>query len=107
MQNGPWPESEQREGFCLPIPARLVAGGEGGGAGEPQGAKRYLLVGLGRGGGGRKRFVDVRQRGGTKELDGEGLWWKIGDEGRPVSCVRARWSWGWGLCGRSGRGGAG
>ena len=28
---------------------------------EPQGAKRYLLMGLGRGGGGRRRFVDGEQ----------------------------------------------
>ena len=39
---------------------------------EPQGAKRYLLMGLGRGGGGRRRFVDGEQ------------WWSaygIGSEG--------------------------
>ena len=59
-------------GLDRPIPAALGVGGEGGGAGELQGAKRYLLVGLGRGGGDRKRFVDVRWRGGTEELDGEG-----------------------------------
>ena len=59
-------------GLDRPIPADLVVGGEGGGAGELQGVKRYLLVGLGRGGGGRKRFVDVWRRGSTEELDGEG-----------------------------------
>ena len=56
-----------------PILAALGVGGEGGGAGELQGAKCYLLVGLGRGGGGRKRFVDVQRRGGSEELDGEGV----------------------------------
>ena len=94
-------------GLDRPIPAALGVGGEGGGAGELQGAKRYLLVGLGRGGGSRKRFVDVRRCDGTEELDGEGLRWKIGDEERLVSYVRARWRWGWGLHGRSGHGGAG
>jgi hypothetical protein len=59
-------------GLDQPIPVALGVGGEGGGAGELQGTKRYLLVGLGRGGGGRKRFVGVRRRGGTEELDGEG-----------------------------------
>ena len=59
-------------GLDRPIPAALGVGSEGGGAGELQGAKRYLLVGLGRGGGGRERFVDVRRRDGTEELDGEG-----------------------------------
>ena len=43
------------------------------GLGSFRGAKRYLLVGLGRGGGGRKRFVDVRRRGGSEEPDGEGV----------------------------------
>ena len=62
MQKGPWPESEQGEGFDGPIPAALVAGGEGGGAVELQSAERYLLVGLGRGGGGRRRLVDGEQR---------------------------------------------
>jgi hypothetical protein len=60
-------------GFDRPIPAPLVVGDEGGGTGELQGAKCYLLVGLGRGGGGRRRFVDVRRRGGSEELDGEGV----------------------------------
>jgi len=59
--------------FDRPILAALGIGGEGGGAGELQGAKRYLLVGLGRGGGGRRRFVDVRRHGGSEELDGEGV----------------------------------
>ena len=59
-------------GLDQPIPAALGVGSKGGGAGELQGAKRYLLVGLGRGGGSRKRFVDVRRRDGTEELDGEG-----------------------------------
>ena len=60
-------------GFDRPIPAALGVGDEGGGTGELQGAKRYLLVGLGRGGGGRRRFVDVRRCGGSLELNGEGL----------------------------------
>ena len=55
-------ESEQGKGFDRPIPAALVAGGEGGEAWELQGAKRYLLVGLGRGGGGRRWVVDGEQR---------------------------------------------
>ena len=59
-------------GLDRPIPADLVVGGEGGGAEELQGIKRYLLVGLSQGGGGRKRFVDVRRRSGTEELNGEG-----------------------------------
>ena len=69
-----WPLAGVRgqAGLDRPIPAVLGVGGEGGGAGELQGAKCYLLVGLGRGGGGRKRFLDVRQRGGMEELDGEG-----------------------------------
>ena len=73
MQIGPWPESEQREEFDRPIPAALVIGGEGGGAVEPQGAKRYLLMGLGRGGGGRRRFVDGEQRWSTYGIGGEGV----------------------------------
>jgi hypothetical protein len=36
------------------IPARFVAGGEGGEAWELQGFMHYLLVGSGRGGGGRR-----------------------------------------------------
>ena len=60
-------------GFDRPISAALVVGDEGGGTGELQGAKRYLLVGLGRGGGGRRMFVDVRRCGGSEELDGEGV----------------------------------
>ena len=60
-------------GLDRPILAALGVGGEGEGAGELQGAKRYMLVGLGRGGGGRKRFVDVRRRGGLEELDDEGV----------------------------------
>ena len=60
-------------GFDRPIPAALGVDDKGGGTGELQGAKRYLLVGLGRGGGGRRRFVDVRRRGGSEELDGEGV----------------------------------
>jgi hypothetical protein len=62
LQKSPWPESEQREEFDRPIPAALGVGGEVGGNGELQGAKRYLLVGLGRGGGGRKRLIDDDQR---------------------------------------------
>ena len=62
LQIGPWPESEQREEFDRPIPAALVIDGEGGGAVEPQGAKRYLLMGLGRGRGGRKKVVDGEQQ---------------------------------------------
>ena len=50
----------------------LVIGGEGGGAVELQGAKRYLLVGLGRGGGGRKEVVDGEQRGSEYGIGGEG-----------------------------------
>ena len=49
-------------GVDRPIPAVLVIGGEGGGAVELQGAKRYLLEGLGRGGGGQKEVVDGEQR---------------------------------------------
>ena len=48
-----------------PIPAALVISGEGGGVRELQGVKRYLLVGLGRGGGSRRRFVDGDQRCST------------------------------------------
>jgi len=51
----------------------LVAGGEGAGAVELQSAKRYLLVGLGRGGGGRKRLVDGEQRRSAYEIGGEGV----------------------------------
>ena len=45
-----------------PILTALVTDGEGGGAVELQSAERYLLVGLGRGGGGRKEVVDGEQR---------------------------------------------
>ena len=72
MQKGPWPESEQR-GVDRRIPAALVIGGEGGGAVELPGTKRYLLVGLGRGGGGRKRLVDGEQRRSAYEIGGEGV----------------------------------
>ena len=65
--------SEQREEFDRPIPAALVIGGEGGGAVEPQGAKRYLLMGLGRGGGGWRRFVDGEQRRSAYGIGGEGV----------------------------------
>ena len=54
--------SEQGGEVDRPIPAALVIGGEGGGAVELQGAKRYLLIGLGRGGGGRRWIVDGEQR---------------------------------------------
>ena len=40
---------------------------------EPQGAKRYLLMGLGRGGGGRRRFVDGEQRRSAYGIGGEGV----------------------------------
>ena len=40
---------------------------------EPQDAKRYLLMGLGRGGGGRKRFVDGEQRQSAYGIGGEGV----------------------------------
>jgi hypothetical protein len=52
------------------IPATLVAGGEGGEAWELQGFTRYLLVGSGRGGGGRRWVVDGEQR--RSELE---KWW--------------------------------
>ena len=38
---------------------------------ELQGAKRYLLVGLGRGGGGRKEVVDGEQRRSAYGIGGE------------------------------------
>ena len=40
---------------------------------EPQGAKRYLLMGLGRGGGGRRRFVDGEQWWSAYGIGGEGV----------------------------------
>ena len=40
---------------------------------ELQGAKRYLLVGLGRGGGGRKEVVDGEQRRSAYGIGGEGV----------------------------------
>ena len=40
---------------------------------EPQGAKRYLLMGLGRGGGGRRRFVDGELRRSAYGIGGEGV----------------------------------
>jgi len=73
LQKGPWPESEQGEGFDGPIPAALVAGGEGGGAVELQSTKCYLLVGLGRGGGGQKRLLDGEQRRLAYGIGGEGV----------------------------------
>ena len=39
---------------------------------ELQGAKRYLLVGLGRGGGGRKEVADGEQRQSAHGIHGEG-----------------------------------
>ena len=71
MQIGTWPESEQREEFDRPIPAALITGGEGGGARKLQGVKRYLLEGLGRGGGGRRRLVDGEQRRSAYGIGGE------------------------------------
>jgi hypothetical protein len=50
----------------------VVVGGEGGEAGELQGAKRYLLVGSGRGGGGRRWVIDGEQWRSTHGIDGEG-----------------------------------
>ena len=40
---------------------------------ELQGAKRYLLVGLGRGGGGRKEVVDGEQRRSAYGIGGKGV----------------------------------
>ena len=60
-------------GFDRPIPAALVIVGEGGGARKLQGAKCYLLVGLGRGGGGRRSLVDGEQRRSAYGIDGEGV----------------------------------
>ena len=60
-------------GFDQPISAALVVGDEDGGTGELQGAKRYLLVGLGRGGGGRRRFVDGEQRRSAYGIGGKGV----------------------------------
>jgi len=73
LQRGPWPESEQGGEVDRPIPTALVIGDEGGGAVELQGAKRYLLVGLGRGGCGRKEVVDGEQRRSAYGIGGEGL----------------------------------
>ena len=44
---------------------------EGGGARKLQGVKRYLLEGLGRGGGGRRRLVDGEQRRSAYGIGGE------------------------------------
>ena len=73
LAKSPFAGVRGQAGFDRPIPAALVVGDEGGGTGELQGAKRYLLVGLGRGGGGRRRFVDVRRCGSSEELVGEGV----------------------------------
>jgi len=54
------------------IPARFVAGGEGGEAWEVQGVTCYLLKGLGRGGGDRRWVVDGEQRRSEHGIDGEG-----------------------------------
>ena len=40
---------------------------------ELQGAKHYLLVGLGRGGGGRKEVIDGEQRRSAYGIGGEGV----------------------------------
>ena len=58
-------------GVDRPIPAALIAGGEGGGARKLQGVKRYLLEDLGRGGGGRRRLVDGEQRRSAYGIGGE------------------------------------
>ena len=58
-------------GFDRPIPAALIAGGEGGEARKLQGVKRYLLEGLGRGRGGRRRLVDGEQRRSAYGIGGE------------------------------------
>ena len=55
------------------IPVAQIAGGEGGGARKLQGVKRYLLEGLGRGGGGRRRLVDGEQRRSAYGIGGEGV----------------------------------
>ena len=49
----------------------LIASGEGGGARKLQGVKRYLLEGLGRRGGGRRRLVDGKQRRSAYGIGGE------------------------------------
>jgi hypothetical protein len=59
-------------GFDRPIPVALVAGGEGEEAWELQGTKHYLLVGSGRGGGGRRWVVDGEQRRSEHGIGGEG-----------------------------------
>jgi len=51
-------------GVDRPIPAALIAGGEGGGARKLQGVKRYLLEGLGRGGGSQRRLIMAYGIGG-------------------------------------------
>ena len=58
--------------FDRPNPATAIAGSEDEGAGEVQGAKRYLLVGLGRGGGSWKGVVDGEQRQSAHGIHGEG-----------------------------------
>ena len=63
--------SQSRGGVDRPIPAALIAGDEGGGARKLQGVKRYLLEGLGRGGGGRRRLVDGEQRRSAYGIGGE------------------------------------
>ena len=72
MQGSPWPESEQGKGVDRPNLAALVACGEGGEAGEVQGVTRYLLEGLGRGGGDWRWVVDDEQRRSEHGIDGEG-----------------------------------
>ena len=59
LQSGPWPRVRGGRGFDRLIPARGVAGGEGQGAREVEGVEANLLVGLGAGNGGRRRFVGV------------------------------------------------
>jgi hypothetical protein len=68
-------------GVDRPNPARFVAGGEDEGAGDVQGAKRYLLVGLGRREGRWKGVVDGEQRWSAHGIDGEVAPVGIGREG--------------------------
>ena len=59
LQLGPWVGSEVGRGVDWPDSSEVIAGGEGQGAREVEGVEANLLVGLGAGNGGRRRFVGV------------------------------------------------
>ena len=80
MQSGPWSETEGKEMVDRPIPARVVAGGEGEVVRELQGVKTHLLEGLGTRDGDRRSSLALDRVQRRKGLDGDEAlvrgWWQ-------------------------------